>query len=255
MRSVGRVGVVLVALREHGDEAVDGDVLRAHPLALLGDEVVAGRERAGLEARAGPGTERSQREQGGQAERAGGPGQQAHQQPAATELLLAGDQVGIQRGECLLARGHLLPRLLVRPGRQEAVGPRDDTDPDAAEREAQQCALPLRLATAPVHEGQPECGDDADDEGDHRHVRGGRGRSLALSGRGRLRHDVLLRRRHGAVLSRPRTPRRRSPRTRPSTPRSPRAPGRSSPARGRRGCRGAGGCRSHRRRCRWPARR
>ena len=91
------VGVVRVARREHGDEPVDRDVRRPHR-ARPGSVTRWSPAVNGLAFKPGarPRTERADREQRGEPERAGRPGQQAHEELAPADLLLAGHQLGVE---------------------------------------------------------------------------------------------------------------------------------------------------------------
>ncbi len=153
-----------VALGEGGDHPADTRVVGAHGLALLGDEAHPVAVRRGLEAPAGTGAERADREEGGEPERRHRSEQHLGEEVAPAEGLLARLEVGHEGGSVLRRGAHAAAGLGVGALGHEALGPDHEADPDAAEREEEQHAFGLGLAARGVHHREAEGGGDADTE-------------------------------------------------------------------------------------------
>ena len=145
---VGRAGVT-------GDEPADLEVVGAHRRAVLAHHPqVAGPVGRLLQAPARPRPQRADGEQHRHPHSCAGPARGAEQQPPAAQARPAGLVVGGEGGHLLLARLErqaLLDHLVVG---HEVLGSEHDARADAAERQRQQHALRLGLATLPVHDRQ-----------------------------------------------------------------------------------------------------
>ena len=85
-----------------------------------------------------------------------------------TEGLLAQLHVGVQAVQGGFARRSERSVLLVRSGREEALGPGHHAHADTTQGDEEQRPFELRLAAGPVDNRQTQPGQDAQGEADHR---------------------------------------------------------------------------------------
>src|SRR5581483_7694002 len=179
---------VRVTFGERGHEPLDGHVLGADRCAVLRHEALAPPPGRRQQRVAGSGPERRDREQRRDAERPGRRDEPTDDEPPARDEPLALEVLREQR-ELLLAARQRLARLLVRAVRHETVRPRHEAEPEAAQRDAEQDPLGLRLPADHVDPGEPDAAEEAQHEPEQ-----DRGLTAAVASlRGRARAARLVR--------------------------------------------------------------